>query len=283
MESPEVALKRRVLVDALTMCLQRSKVCEKVDASTIRSVLENSPDLWRGGEFHLETVWKILCNQPGLTAKEVAPPLLVFKAYENELGVVVRVPQALSALPRSEQVRLRDELGIPRAEFAGAITQMQKLATDEAQRTQQTELAERASRQMDSAPKESPSVPQPARPQANKAVPPGVIAGAVAFALALGGGIAWLQLRDHSEAFDTSDVAPLLKLDAGRREGPSLIARIADPKWEPLPAAEKQQLAGQILDLEAKKGVKAIVLTDDSGKTRVNAFFAGANRVVTAR
>src|SRR5581483_1499256 len=128
MESPEVALKRRVLVDALTMCLQRSKVCEKIDAATIRSVLENSSDLWRSGEFHLETVWKILCNQPGLTAKEVAPPLLLFKAYENELGVVVRVPQALSALPRAEQVRLRDELGIPRTEFAGAIAQMQKLA-----------------------------------------------------------------------------------------------------------------------------------------------------------
>ena len=52
-------------------------------------------ELWREGEFRLEYVWKILCQQPGLTAKEVAPPLLVFKAYEDELGVTVRVPQAL--------------------------------------------------------------------------------------------------------------------------------------------------------------------------------------------
>src|SRR4051812_9629482 len=101
------------------MCLERSKVCEVVDAQTIRSVLSTAGvEMWREGEFRLEYVWKILCQQPGLTAKEVAPPLLVFKAYEAELGVTVRVPQALSALPRGEQVRLRDELGISKEDFA---------------------------------------------------------------------------------------------------------------------------------------------------------------------
>ena len=84
--------------------------------------------MWREGEFRLDPVWKILIAQPGLSAEDVAPPLLVFKAYENELGVIVRMPQALSAIPRGEQVRLRDALGIQRADFAKAIDDMKALA-----------------------------------------------------------------------------------------------------------------------------------------------------------
>src|SRR5947209_2677680 len=130
MEQPGgVAAKRRVLVDALTMCLERSKVSEVVDAETLRTVLSSaSGEMWREGEFRLDTVWKILTQQPGLSAKEVAPPLLVFKAYEEELGVAVRLPQALTAVPRSEQVRLRDELKISKADFAKALAELQTLA-----------------------------------------------------------------------------------------------------------------------------------------------------------
>ena len=70
--------------------------------------------------------------QPGLTAEDVAPPLLVFKAYEAELGVAVRVPQALSAIPRGEQIRLRDALGIEREDFAKAIDELKTLAAADA-------------------------------------------------------------------------------------------------------------------------------------------------------
>ena len=98
MESEAVAAKRRVLVDALMMCLSKSRVMQVVDGETVRGVFDSaSKEMWREGEFRLDPVWKILIAQPGLTAEDVAPPLLVFKAYENELGVVVRIPQALSA------------------------------------------------------------------------------------------------------------------------------------------------------------------------------------------
>jgi hypothetical protein len=287
MESPEVALKRRVLVDALTLCLERSKVCEKIDASTIRSVLEKSPDLWREGELHLETVWKILCNQPGLTAKEVAPPLLLFKAYENELGVVVRVPQALSALPRSEQVRLRDELGIPRDVFAEHIAKLQKAASTDAQKAQSEQAAERASRQMDTAPKQATAAA--AKPQAaklgakapKKSVPMGVSVAVGAAVLVLAGGAVWWQLRDTSQAADLGDVASFLKLEKGHREGTSLIATIADPRWDAMPKPEKEKVAGQVFDVEEKKGVQVMTLTDGNGRVRVNAVLAGPNRLVS--
>lgn len=134
MQSVEaVAAKRKVLVDALTMCLERSKVRDIVAVDTIRSLLESaSGELWREGEFRLELVWKILTQQPGLSAKQVAPPLLGFKSFEEELGVRVRLPQALSAIPRAEQERLRDELKVGKEDFATAIKQMHELALAEA-------------------------------------------------------------------------------------------------------------------------------------------------------
>src|SRR6478672_5270567 len=103
MQSAEaVAAKRKILIDALTMCLSRSKVKEFVPLDTIRSILQSaSGELWREGEFRLEMVWKILCQQPGISGQEVAPPLLVFKSFEQTLGVHVRMPQALTAIPRA--------------------------------------------------------------------------------------------------------------------------------------------------------------------------------------
>ena len=124
MDWPEgVAARRRVLVGALVRCLAKSKVCTVVDATTVGSVLAAAAgELWREGELRLEYVWKILCQQPGLTAREVAPPLALFKSFEDLLGgVEVRLPLALSAVPRGELNRLRDEVTYARADFESAL------------------------------------------------------------------------------------------------------------------------------------------------------------------
>src|SRR5262245_55083561 len=95
----EVAAKRQALIDAVVLCLARSSVREKIPIESIRSILQSAAgELWREGEFRLELVWKLLTQQPGVSAMEVAPALLQFKTFEPELGVNVRVPQALSAI-----------------------------------------------------------------------------------------------------------------------------------------------------------------------------------------
>src|SRR4051812_43970185 len=147
MESADaVAAKRRVLIDALMVCLSKSRVVQVVDGKTVRSVIDSaSKELWREGEFRLDPIWKMLIAEPGLSAEDVAPPFLVFKAYENELGVIVRIPQALTAIPRGEQVRLRDTLGLQRADFAAAIDEMRSLASAEnAQQEQQKTMRDAA-------------------------------------------------------------------------------------------------------------------------------------------
>src|SRR5947208_2360855 len=118
MSPEEVAAKRRVLVGALTRCLELSRVKDIVPLDTIRSLLQSaSGELWREGEFRLELVWKVLCQQPGLSPQEVAPPLLVFKSFETDLDVNVRLPPALSALPPGEQAKLRDQMPLTKDAF----------------------------------------------------------------------------------------------------------------------------------------------------------------------
>jgi hypothetical protein len=270
MESAEaVAAKRRVLIDALMMCLTRSRVVQVVDGTTIRGVIDSaSGELWRQGEFRLDPVWKILIAQPGLTAEDVAPPLLVFKAYEGELGVAVRVPQALSAIPRGEQIRLREALGIQRADFAKAIEELKTLATAEAadQKNQQIMRDAEASHDRDEAGK------APAKPKQKKG-PPSKQSRALAAALALvalaaiSGGV-WWALRDTSAGFDVSDVAGTLQLAKGRAAGPSLTATITDPRWEALSPDERKKALSAVMDLEVGKGIKSMILLDGSGATR---------------
>jgi hypothetical protein len=268
MESAEaVAAKRRVLIDALMVCLSKSRVVQVVDAKTVRGVIDSaSKDLWREGEFRLDPLWKMLVAEPGLSAEDVAPPFLVFKAYENELGVIVRVPQALSAIPRGEQVRLRDGLGLQRADFAAAIEEMKSLASAETGAQQQQQLARAA------AAKDEPRRPT-ATPEKAAKTPPSPQAKAMAFGLAIGGVAAlafsvWFALRDTSHVYDLSDVASTLQLTNGRAAGHSLTATISDPKWSTMTPEDRKKAASAVMDVEIGKGVKSLILVDADGNAK---------------
>jgi hypothetical protein len=294
MESAEaVAAKRRVLIDALMMCLTKSRVVQVVDGKTVRSVIDSaSSELWREGEFRLDPVWKILIAQPELTAEDVAPPLLVFKAYEGELGVAVRVPQALSAIPRGEQIRLREALGIERADFAKAIEELKTLAAADAtdKRNQQIMRDAESSYDRDEAnkggskPKSKPKS-KSSQNAGKKAGPPSKQAKALAAALGLValaaiGGSAWWALRDTSVGYPLNDVAGVLQLANGRAVGPSLTATITDPKWETLSAEERKKTVSAVMDVESGKGVKSLILLDASGSARAMVTEAPSGRSI---
>jgi hypothetical protein len=290
MESAEaVAAKRRVLIDALMMCLTKSRVVQVVDGKTVRSVIDSaSSELWREGEFRLDPVWKILIAQPELTAEDVAPPLLVFKAYEGELGVAVRMPQALSAIPRGEQIRLRDALGIERADFAKAIDELRKLAASDAsdERNQQIMRDAGSSYDKDEASKSGSKAQPKAKPKSSKKPgPPSKQAKALAAALglvalaAIGGGV-WWALRDTSVGYPLTDVGGILQLANGRAVGPSLTATITDPKWETLSADERKKAVSAVMDLELGKGIKSLILLDGTGTTRAMVTEAPSGRSI---
>jgi hypothetical protein len=287
MDSVEaVASKRRVLVDALMMCLQRSRVGQVVDAATLRGVLDSaSVDLWRERELRLDPVWKMLVAQPGLSADDVAPPLLLFKAYEKELGVPMRLPQQLAAIPHAEQVRLRDALGVPRQDFQAAIDNMRTLAVDESQRritgrTQPAmpaagEAAGDATAAKGSAPAPGRTATVGANPRGDKralALALGVLALA-AVALAV-----WIALRDTARSYDLADVSGSLQLSGGRAGGGSLTATISDGRWDTMSPEERRTAVSSVMDIEAGKGIKVMTLIDKAGNARAIASEAPDGR-----
>jgi hypothetical protein len=274
MESAEaVAAKRRVLIDALMVCLGKSRVVEVVDARTVRGVIESaSGELWRQGEFRLDPLWKILVAQPGLSAEDVAPPLLVFKAYEEELGVIVRTPQALSAIPRGEQVRLRDALGVRREDFQRAIAEIQSLAADQAAAEAHADVV----RQAEAAAEDGARAVAKKKATDRRGLAIGL---AIVAVIALGGSV-WLAFRNTASAFDLADVAGTLQLAGGRSTGQSLSATITDPRWGTMTRAEREQAASAVFDIESTKGIKVLTLTDASGNTRAMVSESPDGRVV---
>lgn len=269
MESAEaVTAKRRVLMDALMMCLEKSRVCEVVDGKTVRGVIDSAfGELWREGEFRLEPVWKLLIAQPGLSAEEVAPPLLVFKAYEKELGVQVRAPQALTAIPRGEQVKLRDQLGIQRADFQRAIDAMHALTAEkeaeDAHRQVLREAEAEAGGEAAIATTRVPKAKQPGLRDRTMLALALCVLGLFAAALSI-----WLSARDTSATFDLNDVASSLQLSNGRTGGGSLTATIVDGRWDTMSLDEKKRAVNGVFDLEAAKGIRALTLLDGAGNSR---------------
>jgi hypothetical protein len=288
METGGVAAKRRVLVDALTMCLSRSKVSAVVNADTLRSVLSSaSGEMWREGEFRLDTVWKILTQQPGLSAAEVAPPLLVFKAYEESLGVVVRLPQALTAIPRNEQVRLRDELKITKDDFAKSVSELAELARaeQEARSKEQAAVLDELKREKSTANKPAPAqiaTPSAAHKPARKPMSKAVAAAIMGVALLVCGGALFFTFHSNAETADFSDVASMLNIEQGQRAGGTWSGVINDSRWEKLTAAERQALATALFDHELAKGVVSLTLRDPHGQVRVTATNLGGAKMVVA-
>jgi hypothetical protein len=234
--------------------------------------------MWREGEFRLDPVWKLLVSQPELKPEDVAPPLLTFKAYERELGVNVRIPQALSAIPRGEQVRLREELGITAEDFAKAIEEMRALAASEASAAQQKQLVRAAEA---TTTRNEPRKPAPARAAGGKPVPKSMVAalGAVALVALVVGTI--FALRDTSSEFALGDVAATLQLAKGRASGPSLTATIADPRWQTMSQDERKKAVTAVMDIENSKGIRALVLIDANGMPRATVVEGPSGRSVT--
>ncbi len=264
MESADVARKRKVLIGALVMCIERSRIRDVVAIDTIRSILESaSGELWREGEFRLEMLWKVLCQQPGLSPKDVAPPLYVFKAYEAALAVKVRMPEALAAIPRREQERLRTTIDIREVDFATTLDALRKLAA-EAPPDSLAAAVRAAGTGAIGAMSQTPTRDRRAQIAALLGI------------LALGSlvGSLYFVFRDTTKAFDFSDVASVLEIRHGQRVENALVGELSDARWDKLGNDERQKRVSTVFQRAATTGIHALTLIDAHGQVRATAFTA---------
>jgi hypothetical protein len=259
--SPEAG----VLVEALLLCLTRSRVAQRLgSAPLLRSLAEKALGEPGAGEVQLEPVWTLF-RERGVAGKDLAQPLLLFKSCEGELGVPIKLPTALASLPAVERARL----------CGTATTDVDDLRRRVAGISGLVHVEDR-----DRGMALKPFAPAVARPP--RRLPSGlVVAVAAAAVVALVAGL-WLTFRDSSTGLDTADVSSLLQLQDGRRAGESVTARIVDPRWDTLPRDEQQRLAGQVFDRLVRAGARAMTLSDGAG-TRVIATDAPGSRQVIIR
>jgi len=252
----EIESKRRLLIEGLIICLQHSaEVKALVPADTARSVFGSaSSDLWREGGFRLETVWKILCQQPGLDPNTAALPLLAFKSFESILGVTVILPSALTSIAPDEQARLASLLPLDAEQFSSLLKQA---VVDSAPVHDVAEMVAAAA-------SDSGGGSRAGGPGA-RSIGTGPIVGLVtAVVIAL-----LFVVLGRPSKMDVSMTSSVLVLDHATRQSKAMTATIIDARWASMAKDEKTRVAQELFKLVAGKGIEDMALTDESGAVAV--------------
>ena len=90
--------------------LRTSSLVTKLDMSEVLNFISNHwTTIYRNGALELEVVHAHLVGLPGVKPQEVAQILLLLKAREEKLGVIVNLPRAVAMMSAHEQKALADE------------------------------------------------------------------------------------------------------------------------------------------------------------------------------
>jgi hypothetical protein len=263
--------RKKAVVGALELCVARSDASKVVKAGTVEMYFTTHGDeVWGQNEVRLEGVWQMLCNRPGLSAKEVSPALLVLKSFEQSLGMVIKLPTALEQVPPSEGVRLRGALALDEAELQRVIDGSRAVPSGGALSASAGVLGGGKS-----------STGHLAVIDRGKQVVTAVVLGVVTLAI-LGAGL-YVAFRQTDEVFDVSDVAALVRLVDARRDGEGLVARIADGQWETMSGDRQKEVARQVFDKQRSRGIKSMTLLDAGGQVRVQVMEINGTTLVSAR
>jgi hypothetical protein len=129
--APSTGGRRKLVLELLTECIEKSKVRDIVATDTIRFAVESTVGArWRGSEMDLEGLWKILSKEPGLDERSAALPLLVFSTFGANLNLTVKLPEVLEAFPMEMRIAMRDELRVGADQLAKAEARLAQVASD---------------------------------------------------------------------------------------------------------------------------------------------------------
>jgi hypothetical protein len=195
--------------------------------------------------------------------------MFAYKSFESELGVAVRLPHALTALPRSEQERLREGVKVTPEEIKRILGDAERRAAEEQAHGETARIIKAGRR----------TVPLGGALWSRR-LSPRLAVGLAVVALLSVAGSAWFVLRDTATAFSLADTDAILQLEHGRVVGPSLTATIADPKWDAATADEHRRLAGELFDLEQPKGIRVLSLIDRAGQPRATVSDGPGGRII---
>ena len=117
--------KRKILVDLLCLCIERSQLVKVLSVDTVRYVIESAlGQIYREGEFRLEPLWAILSKEPGLTAEMSAAPLLAFKGLEEQINLRIRLPADVIGMQPTRAAELQRAVDLPSERVAALVDEL---------------------------------------------------------------------------------------------------------------------------------------------------------------
>ncbi len=107
---PNAELFKSTMLGVMTSIVRTSSIADRVDVSRVTAfVLEHWPRLFADGALDVAPLGNMLLGLGPVTRDEVAGLLLFLKSREGKLGVTVRLPVEVEAMPPEERDRLLDE------------------------------------------------------------------------------------------------------------------------------------------------------------------------------
>ncbi len=254
--------KTRV-IEALVLALSSSELREIVGTDALRSVLTvEYNDLVESGSFDLQQVWELLEQQPGFSAEAARAPMCRFTSWEEELGIRVTPPDALTTLDAKERALLANECRVPRAQLSrvlGGGAQSRAPAKAPARRSA----------------KRRPL----ARPQLMAVA---AVLGLLGFVVA-GYSIVRGCAGAHWDSISASQFAGEMPIADAVQLGSEVGATLTDKDWLSLPEQTRRtQLEAALRRLESRK-VDVLFLRDSSGKVCASAQLYDDGRKIRTR
>ena len=92
-------VSRKSVIDLIVLAFVHSAVKDLVGTDALRSVLEvRYRSMTQDGDLNLEPLWSLLCDQPGFDQAAATPAVSKLKSFESQLGMAVRLPEAMAGL-----------------------------------------------------------------------------------------------------------------------------------------------------------------------------------------
>lgn len=268
--------EKNKVIEALILAFSYSKASAMVGTDALRSVLSvEYHDLLRNGVFDLEYIWELLEDQPEFSPELVKPPLCLFKTFESQLGLTIKLPEALGELSASQVSVAAADCKVPAVELRRVLRD----SGEPAPSTKRTEAAADALiREAEQA--ETPKHRKPRRQLPAWVTPVAAVIAVVSFGFA--GLSVYKGCSSPKAQWKSIGLGPLQQLPVSdaRRFGAQVDARLTDDGWLAQAEATRKKQLQDALDKLRPEGVRVLILRDKQGRVRASAQYSTKNQQI---
>ncbi len=252
------APSKNTLVEVVVAALSTTRLRD-IGLGALKGVLASDPRLSiLDGAIDLQPVWDVLEAQPGFDAEIAGPPLCFVKTIEDKLGVEVRLPATLAALPAGEVRSVASRCRPPREEIERILGGGEP---------------ERRARTAPIAVEGPPAPPRPTGRLITTVLAAVVAAASLIFLVVYLAGN--MQQTPSLRNLDPAEFSGDIPLAGARMWGTEVHATLADPAWMRQPEASRRKQLEQALDRLAARKLTTLIIEDESKRPRASVQLFG--------